>query len=264
VQVPFRTFALSRSWARNPKRSAKKKLARKKQAQIVCPVPSVSIWLSCRLSCPVYLILAFLCRQPGPGGPILAVLSWQSSPACSVLPAHLAAPLWLSCSSCSVLAVLFWLSFSECPFLVVLSFLFCSGFFLSLQSWTDSPILAALSWKSFHGSPACPVLAVLFQLSSPFLTSPGCPTLAVSSWQPCSVYPIPPIQFYLSCSAYPVLPVLFCLYCSAWPVLSVISACPVLLSCSAVLFCLSCSSCPVLPVLFWLSLSGSSLMSVLS
>ncbi len=84
-------------------------------------------WLSCP-GCPV------LCS------PILAVLSWlsspfQSHPGCLVLAVlSFAVPPWLSCPGSPVMAVLFWLSFPD--------ILAGSLAVLSWQSYCDCPVLA--------------------------------------------------------------------------------------------------------------------------
>ncbi len=60
----------------------------------------------------------------------------------------------------------------------------------------------------------CPILAVLFWLSCPFLFVKSClgnPNLPVLSCLSCSACPFLPVLLFLSYSACPVLPILFCL-----------------------------------------------------
>ncbi len=181
---------------------------------------------------------------------MLAALSWQSCPGVCV-PAVLS---WESSSAFPLLPVPFWPS--RCP-LAILFYLPCSGFpILLVMLCPGRPVLvlsvmAILFYLSFC---VCPVLGVLFLLSSPFALSwlycPDCSALAILFWQPCSVNsvwscfacPVPPIQFRS---------VLFCLSCSACSVL------PVHLSLSdsacTIMPVLQYYACPVLHVQFWLS-----------
>ncbi len=128
------------------------------------------------VGCPVLAVLYWLtCSDCS----VLAVLSlhtvlcWQSCFVWLVSPCPVLAFLsWLSHSSYLVLAVLFCLSFSDCALLSVLPWL----------SYPSSPLLAALSW---HCSPDSFVLRVPFWLSCKklpfFRSSPFCSALTVLS-----------------------------------------------------------------------------------
>jgi hypothetical protein len=195
----------------------------------------------------------------------------------------------MSCSPCPVLPVLFLPVLFFCPILpscsdcllhLILPLLFypfnsASCFILavlSLKPCPCSPVLAVLFWKSRHGIFA---LSDLFCLSSrpllsvlSWLSCPGYKALAVISWlflswQPCTAYPVLPVQFCLYCSACPLLLFLFCLSSSACPVLSVLICCPFISPALAVYFCQSISTCLVQPVLFCLSCSACSFLTVL-
>jgi hypothetical protein len=95
-----------------------------------CPVLAVWFLISCA-SCYVLTILA-CCPLLSvlPGCLILEVLCWQPCPSICGIPivlpvlsflSHFDSLIWLSCSSCLVLAVLFWLSYPSSPVLAALS-----------------------------------------------------------------------------------------------------------------------------------------------
>jgi hypothetical protein len=146
-------------------------------------VPTVRSLLSCS---------GILTYQSCPGRPAKADLSGRSFQTdLSVLSCPV--PLPMSCSRCQAPNLLSRLSCHGCPISVVLCQLPCS----SVMFWPSCPLclvlpvpsrlssLAVLSWLS---CPGFPVLAVLFQQSSPQLFCPNCPVLVVMFSLSCPIY----------------------------------------------------------------------------
>ncbi len=176
-----------------------------------CLVPGV---LS-KMSCPVKIVLArvschsFLFQLTCPGNlvhffPDATVMSWRSlfpgSPAQADLsgrPVKLPVPTVLSKWSCprcpisTTTVVSSWLSYLRCPILAVMFWSFCLSF-LVLSCLSSLALISQLSFTGY------PVLAALFQLSSPC-----CPLLAVPS------SPVPAVLSSLSCPCCPVSAVLY-------------------------------------------------------
>jgi hypothetical protein len=136
------------------------------------PVLAVLFWQSCP-SNPVLAVLFRLSCPSGDGLAVLSwlslsclslsyfhcpgCLSWLLYPDCPALRSSSDCPVlavlsWLSSPGCPVLAVLSWLSYPGCPFLAVLSWLSCPGHLVSLSS----------SCCPLH----CPVIALRFLLPS--------------------------------------------------------------------------------------------------
>jgi hypothetical protein len=171
-----------------------------------CPVPPV------QSHCPVSPLLshlsfciAHLSPQSGPCCHVLA--SCPISPALADLPrltcqADLSRLTCLYCPvqchcRCHVLDVKLQLYCQGCPATVVLSQLSWRLPCPSVMFWPSCPLclvlpvpsrlssLAVLSWLS---CPGFPVLAVLFQQSSPQLFCPNCPVLVVMFSLSCPIY----------------------------------------------------------------------------
>lgn len=182
---------------------------------------SSAIYLPCLsvLSCPICLVLS-----------CLSVMSYQSSPLCSVMSYHvsqsvlsdslsfLSRPYVLSCLSCPVYSVL---SYSGSLYDEVC--LSVCIYVLSRQSYQSCTVLPAMSCM------CCPVVPVLS-------VSHVMPVLSLVSYYPVCLR----VNYALSCLSYPVT--CLCLASSA------LSAVPCLML--SILSCLSGPICPVMLLRF--------------